>query len=90
MAGFAILGATEPDFYRGSATGIPRNKPPSFASRSRARALPLLNLKIKKLLAVCGTALSECAKALGPIIHCLAVNKSPAVYIFIRALDDLY
>ena len=26
MAGFAILGTTEPDFYRGSATGIPRNK----------------------------------------------------------------
>ena len=25
MAGFAILGTTEPDFYRGSATGIPRN-----------------------------------------------------------------
>ena len=26
MAGFAILGTTEPDFYRGSATGIPRNE----------------------------------------------------------------
>ena len=26
MAGFAILGTTEPDFYRVSATGIPRNK----------------------------------------------------------------
>ena len=26
MAGFAILGTTEPDFYCGSATGIPRNK----------------------------------------------------------------
>ena len=25
MAGFAKLGTTEPDFYRGSATGIPRN-----------------------------------------------------------------
>ena len=25
MAGFAILGTTEPDFYCGSATGIPRN-----------------------------------------------------------------
>ena len=28
MAGFAILGTTEPDFYRGSATGIPRKKYP--------------------------------------------------------------
>ena len=26
MAGFAKLGTTEPDFYRGSATGIPLNK----------------------------------------------------------------
>ena len=26
LAGFAILGTTEPDFYRGSATGIPRKK----------------------------------------------------------------
>ena len=26
LAGFAILGTTEPDFYRRSATGIPRNK----------------------------------------------------------------
>ena len=26
MAGFAKLGTTEPDFYRGGATGIPRNK----------------------------------------------------------------
>ena len=25
LAGFAILGTTESDFYRGSATGIPRN-----------------------------------------------------------------
>ena len=25
LAGFAILGTTQPDFYRGSATGIPRN-----------------------------------------------------------------
>ena len=25
MAGFAILGTTEPDFYRGSATGVTRN-----------------------------------------------------------------
>ena len=25
MAGFAVLGTTEPDFYRGSATGIPWN-----------------------------------------------------------------
>ena len=26
MAGFVILGTNEPDFYRGSATGIPRNE----------------------------------------------------------------
>ena len=26
LAGFAILGTTEPDLYRGSATGIPRNE----------------------------------------------------------------
>ena len=32
MAGFAILRTTEPDFYLGSATGIPRNESTVLAS----------------------------------------------------------
>ena len=48
MAGFAKLGTTEPDFYRGSATGIPRNKEGTRVLKLKHRPGNLRNLEAKK------------------------------------------
>ena len=60
MAGFTILGTTEPDFYRGNATGVPRkkkkNRKASLERQSRRKKKELIvapkywsNIRVKTL-----------------------------------------
>ena len=50
MAGFAILGSTEPDFYRGNATGIPRNNV-CFKTRENDLILSFQNVSVNVVMA---------------------------------------
>ena len=54
MAGFTILGTTEPDFYRGSATGIPRNNSPWKESVAGEKIIQGVRGDLKSRIAATG------------------------------------
>ena len=79
MAGFAILGTTEPDFYRGGATGIPRNNENTV---SKYRKIPKMSPFMYKPLKT--SKLVNNAKN-PPLNHSSEHNQSRGLYLEIAA-----